>query len=161
MGFSFLTPIFKAFLWCLGLSSSPDKGSSGFGGDDLISKRPLSVAERAIKVSSTALFVAAMVWHFTDLLDFLFAPDSYWAALPAGAWVLLVFLRRHLPMDAEAIGTGLWTFAPFVCFVLFYVLGLIHLDLPWKSLLWQAGGVGLTIAYGLIRDISKEMDTKA
>jgi hypothetical protein len=161
MGFGFLPVIFKAFLWCLGLQSAPDKGSSGFGGDDLVRKRPLSGPERAIKVASTTLFVAAIVWHFADFLDFLFEPDSYWVAIPTAAWVVLVFVRRSLPMDAEAIGTGLWTFAPFVCFALFYVLGLIHLSLPWTALLWQAGGVAIAIAYGLIRDISKEMDKSA
>jgi hypothetical protein len=62
-------------------------------------------------------------------------------------------------MDAEAIGTGLWTFAPFASIGLWSVIGFLQLDLiPYHSLLWQAGGVGAMIAYGLTRDISREMN---
>lgn len=149
---------FKLFLWCLGLQGTPDKGSSGFGGDDLIRTRTLSASERAIKAASTALFVAAIAWKFVGPIGFLFDQDGYWLALPTAAWVALIFVRRSLPMDAEAIGTGLWTLAPFYCFALFFTLGVLRLDLPWSSLLWQAGALAVTIAYGLIRDISKEMN---
>lgn len=157
MSTGILKASFKLFLWCLGLQGSPDKGSSGFGGDDLIRKRTLSATERAIKAASTALFVAAIVWKFAGPIGFLFDKDAYWVALPTAAWVALIFVRRSLPMDAEAIGTGLWTLAPFYCFALFFAIGVLHLDLPWSSLLWQAGAVTVTTAYGLFRDISKEI----
>lgn len=156
-----LQMFFRCLLWCLGLQGPAPKGESGFGGDELISKRELTRFERGLKAFCTVFFVAATLTNFGDLFDFLLASDTYWCALPSAAWVLFMLCNRSVPMDAEAIGTGLWTFAPFYAIGLWFIIGFLHLDLiPYHSLLWQAIGVGLMIGYGLFRDISKEMSAK-
>jgi len=159
MLFGFFQLFFLCLLWGLGLQGPATKGASGFGTDDLVVKRKLTVFERALKVTCTGLFILSTLANFTSPFDFLFETESYWCALPSAAWVLFMLLRPSVPMDAEAIATGLWTFAPFVSVGLWLVIGFLQLDLiPYHSLLWQAGGVGAMIAYGLTRDISREMN---
>jgi hypothetical protein len=159
MYFGFFQIFFLCLLWSLGLQGPATKGASGFGEDELVRKRELTAFERILKATCTGLFILSTLANFTAPFDFLFETESYWCALPSAAWILFMLFRRSVPMDAEAIGTGLWTFAPFVSFVLWSLLGFLQLDLiPFHSLLWQAGGVGAMIAYGLTRDISREMN---
>jgi hypothetical protein len=56
-------------------------------------------------------------------------------------------------MDSTAISTALWSFAGYLPY---FLIGNI-LDLPLETLLWQAGAVGGLIAYGLFRDIRREI----
>jgi len=158
----FIQIFFLCLLWGLGLQGPAPKGASGFGTDELVDKRKLTVFERSLKATCTGLFILSTLANFTSPFDFLFETESYWCALPSAAWILFMLFRRSVPMDAEAIGTGLWTFAPFVSVGLWLVIGFLQLDLiPYHSLLWQAGGVGAMIAYGLTRDISREMNPPA
>jgi hypothetical protein len=153
---------FRCLLWCLGLQGPAPKGESGFGTDELVKNRELTTFERSLKATCTGLFIIATLSNFTSPFDFLFATESYWCVLPSAAWVLFMLLRPSVPMDAEAIATGLWTFAPFVSFGLWFAIGFLNLELlPYHSLLWQAGGVGAVIAFGLTRDISREMNPPA
>jgi hypothetical protein len=154
----FIRWFFPCLLWCVGLQGPATKGASGFGEDELIDKRELTPFERALKATCTGLFVVASISNFTEVFDFLFETTSYWCALPSVAWILFMLFRRSVPMDAEAIGTGLWTFAPFVSFLLWLLIGFIRFDLiPYDCLIWQVVGVGAMIAYGIFRDISKEI----
>lgn len=159
MLFGFIQVFFLCLLWGLGLQGPATKGASGFGEDELVHKRELTTFERILKATCTGLFILSTLANFTSPFDFLFETESYWCALPSAAWILFMLFRRSVPMDAEAIGTGLWTFAPFVSIGLWSVSGFLQLDLiPYHSLLWQAGGVGVMIAYGLTRDITREMN---
>jgi hypothetical protein len=159
MYFGFIQLFFLCLLWGLGLQGPATKGASGFGEDELVRKRELTAFERILKATCTGLFILSTLANFTAPFDFLFETESYWCALPSAAWILFMLFRRSVPMDAEAIGTGLWTFAPFASIGLWSVIGFLQLDLiPYHSLLWQAGGVGAMIAYGLTRDISREMN---
>ena len=159
MTFGFIQMFFRCLLWCLGLQGPALKGASGFGEDELVKKRELTTFERSLKATCTGLFIIATLANFTSPFDFLFETESYWCGLPSAAWILFMLFRRSVPMDAEAIATGLWTFAPFASFGLWFVIGFLNLGLlPYHSLLWQAGGVGVIIAYGLFRDISREMN---
>jgi FtsH-binding integral membrane protein len=159
MLFGFFQIFFLCLLWGLGLQGSATKGASGFGEDELVRKRELTAFERILKATCTGLFILSTLANFSAPFDFLFETESYWCALPSAAWILFMLFRRSVPMDAEAIGTGLWTFAPFVSIGLWSVSGFLQLDLiPYHSLLWQAVGVGAMIAYGLTRDISREMN---
>lgn len=162
MLFGFIQTFFLCLLWCLGLQGPATKGASGFGEDELVRKRELTAFERSLKATCTGLFILSTLANFTSPFDFLFETESYWCAVPSAAWILFMLFRRSVPMDAEAIGTGLWTFAPFVSVGLWLVIGFVQLDLiPYHSLLWQAGGVGVIIAYGLFREISREMNPPA
>ena len=153
----FIRWFFPCLLWCVGLQGPATKGASGFGEDELIDKRELTPFERALKATCTGLFVVASISNFTEVFDFLFETTSYWCVLPSVAWILFMLFRRSVPMDAEAIGTGLWTFAPFVSFLLWLLIGFIRFDLiPYDCLIWQVVGVGAMIASGIFRDISKE-----
>jgi FtsH-binding integral membrane protein len=159
MLFGFFQIFLLCLLWGLGLQGPATKGASGFGEDELVRKRELTAFERILKATCTGLFILSTLANFTAPFDFLFETESYWCALPSAAWILFMLFRRSVPMDAEAIGTGLWTFAPFASIGLWSVIGFLQLDLiPYHSLLWQAGGVGAMIAYGLTRDISREMN---
>jgi FtsH-binding integral membrane protein len=159
MLFGFFQIFFLCLLWGLGLQGPAAKGASGFGEDELVRKRELTAFERILKATCTGLFILSTLANFTSPFDFLFETESYWCALPSAAWILFMLFRRSVPMDAEAIGTGLWTFAPFVSVGLWLVIGFLQLDpIPYHSLLWQACGVGAMIAYGLTRDISREMN---
>ncbi len=162
MLFGFIQVFFLCLLWGLGLQGPATKGVSGFGEDELVRKRELTAFERILKATCTGLFILSTLTNFTSPFDFLFETESYWCALPSAAWIVFMLFRRSVPMDAEAIGTGLWTFAPFVSVGLWSVSGFLQPNLiPYHSLLWQAGGVGVIIAYGLFRDISREMNPPA
>lgn len=153
--------IWRLILWGMGIDQST-RGSSGFVGDDLVAKRTLTRFERWLKAFCTLLFLAVLPAYLLGDASSLLSPDSYWCALPSAAWVAFMLIRRTTPMDGEAIGTGLWTFSPYVGIACWLVIGFIRLDhLPYRSLLWQAGALAVTIAYGLIRDISREMDKRA
>jgi hypothetical protein len=72
-----------------------------------------------------------------------------------------MLLRHWTPMDAESIGVGLWTLSPAVAIASDLGVGFVRLDLiPLQSLLWQAGAVVAMIAFGLIRDLVREMNAK-
>lgn len=161
MLFGFIRWFLPCLLWCIGFKTPAPKGPSGFGAEELTEKRELSAFERALKATCTGMFILASLSLFTEALDFLFETDAYWCALPSAAWIIFMLFHRSVPMDAEAIGTGLWTFAPFVSIGLWLLIGFFKFGLiPVHSLLWQALGVGATIAYGLFRDVSQEMNAK-
>jgi hypothetical protein len=161
MTFSFIRLFLNCMLWCLGLQGPAPKGASGFGEDELVKKRELTTFERSLKATCTGLFIMASFSNFDLSFNFLFQSDTYWCAIPSAAWIVFMLSQKSIPMDAEAISTGLWTFAPYVAFLLWFVIVPFNFErIPYHSLLWQALGVGAIIAYGLFRDISKEMTEK-
>ena len=136
--------------------------TTGFGVDDLAPRRAPLLFERGLKAFCSLLFLVTSVVYVFRWWPWLLNADSYWCALPTAAWVLFMLLRHETPMDAESIGVGLWTLSPFIAIAFEAGSGFVRLDLiPYHSLLWQAGGVGAMIAYGLTRDISREMNPPA
>lgn len=142
-------------LWSLGVNNPPSANASGFGEEQLAPARPRNGLERTISVLSTVLFLTGILQTFLELesLAFVHAPGSIVCVIPACLWGLQTIARPSLPMDRTAIAVGLWTFAPY--FPLF-LLGAFTL-IPLVPLLWQMGGVLLLFAYGLVRDVRRQM----
>jgi hypothetical protein len=141
-------------LWGLGYSPRSAGTSSGFGSDQLIPTRERNGIEAAIRIVSSGFFLLAIVAQLPTVeLGFLTAPQLHLLALASAAWGLQMLLRPSIPMDSTAISTALWSFAGYLPY---FLTGNI-LDLPLETLLWQAGAVGGLIAYGLFRDIRREI----
>jgi len=141
-------------LWGLGYSPRSAGTSSGFGSDQLIPTRERNGIEAAIRIVSSGFFLLAIVAQLPTVeLGFLTAPELHLLALASAAWGLQMLLRPSIPMDSTAISTALWSFAGYLPY---FLTGNI-LDLPLVTLLWQAGAVGGLIAYGLFRDIRREI----
>ena len=141
-------------LWGLGYSPRSAGTSSGFGSDQLIPKRERNGIEAGIRILSSGLFLLAVFAQFPTVeLGLLSAPQFHLLALAGAAWGLQMLLRPSIPMDSTAISTALWSFAGHLPY---FLIGNI-LDLPLATLLWQAGAVGGLIAYGLLRDIRREI----
>jgi hypothetical protein len=146
--------LFDCVLWGLGYSPRSASTSSGFGSDQLIPTRERNVIEATIRILSSLLFLLAIVAQFLpEELSFLSAPQLHLLALASAAWGLQMLLRPSIPMDSTAISTTLWSFAGYLPY---FLIGNI-LDLPLETLLWQAGAVMSLIAYGLFRDIRREV----
>lgn len=152
----------KFIRWCTGVDLVPTPpNSTGFGIDELTTRRVPLPFERALKACSSLLFLVVTVTYLFHYGSWLLNADSYWCALPTAAWILFMLLRFRTPMDAESIGVGLWTLSPAVAIASANVDRSIRIDLiPWQSLLWQAVAVVATIAFGLIRDLIREMNAK-
>ena len=141
-------------LWGLGYSPRSAGTSSGFGSDQLIPTRERNGIEAAIRIVSSGFFLLAIVAQLPTVeLGLLTAPQLHLLALASAVWGLQMILRPSVPMDSTAISTALWSFAGYLPF---FLIGNI-LDLPLVTLLWQAGAVGGLIAYGLFRDIRREI----
>jgi hypothetical protein len=141
-------------LWGLGCSPRSAVTSSGFGSDQLIPTRERNGIEAAIRIVSSGFFLLAIVAQLPTVeLGFLTAAELHLLALASAAWGLQMLLRPSIPMDSTAISTALWSFAGYLPY---FLIGNI-LDLPLVTLLWQAGAVGGLIAYGLSRDIRREI----
>jgi len=141
-------------LWGLGYSPRSAGTSSGFGSDQLIPTRERNGIEAAIRIVSSGFFLLAIVAQLPTVeLGFLTAPELHLLALASAVWGVQMLLRPSIPMDSNAISTALWSFAGYLPY---FLIGNI-LDLPLVTLLWQAGAVGGLIAYGLFRDIRREI----
>ena len=146
--------LFDCVLWGLGSQPRSAETSSGFGSDQLIPTRERNGIEAAIRILSSCLFLLAIFAQLPTVeLGFLTAPQLHLLALASTAWGLQMLLRPSIPMDSTAISTALWSFAGYLPY---FLIGNI-LDLPLETLLWQAGAVGGLIAYGLFRDIRREI----
>lgn len=149
--------LFDCLLWGVGFRPRATPTSSGFGGDQLLPTRERSGLEAAIRALSSLLFLLAIVAQFfPDELTFLTTPHLHLLASGGAAWVLLMSFRPSIPMDSTAISTGLWSFAGYLPY---FLLGNL-LDLPLKTLLGHAGLVAAVMAYGLFRDIRREIRTE-
>jgi len=146
--------LFTCLLWGVGIQPRQAATSSGFGGDQLIPTREPSGLEAAIRALSSTLFLLAIISQFFPAeLSFLTSPQLHLLASGGAAWVLLMVFRTSIPMDSTAISTGLWSFAGYLPF---FLLGNLF-DLPLATLLGQAGLVAAVMAYGLFRDIRREI----
>ena len=146
--------LFDCVLWGLGSQPRSAETSSGFGSDQLIPTRERNGIEAAIRILSSGLFLLAIFAQLpTVKLGLLTAPQFHLLALASAVWGLQMILRPSVPMDSTAISTALWSFAGYLPY---FLIGNI-LDLPLETLLWQAGAVGSLIAYGLFRDIRREI----
>lgn len=149
----------KFIAWFTGVDLVPTPPSStGFDLDDLTARRTPLLFERVLKACCTLLFLVVTVTYVFRWWPWLLKADSYWCALPTAVWILFMLFRHRTPMDAESIGVGLWTLSPAVAIACVAGERVVRLDLiPWQSLLWQAAAVGVTVIFGLIRDVSREM----
>ena len=146
--------LFDCMLWGLGSQPRAAETSSGFGSDQLIPTRVRNGLEAATRILSSLLFLLAIIAQFLpEELSLLTAPQLHLLALASAVWGLQMILRPSVPMDSTAISTALWSFAGYLPY---FLIGNI-LDLPLETLLWQAGAVGGLIAYGLFRDIRREI----
>ena len=146
--------LFDCLLWGLGRQPQSAGTSSGFGSEQLIPTRERNASEAAIRIVSSGFFLLAIVAQLPTIeLGFLTAPELHLLALASAAWGLQMLLRPSIPMDSTAISTALWSFAGYLPY---FLIGNI-LDLPLVTFLWQAGAVGGLIAFGLFRDIRREI----
>lgn len=141
-------------LWGLGFERRAEATSSGFGADQLIPTRERTGLEAALRVLSSTLFLVALGAQFLEEdLGWLHAPHLHVLATSSALWCLLMCCRPSLPMDSTAIGTALWSFAGYLPY---FLIGNL-LAVPVATLLAQAGIVGGVVAYGLFRDIRREI----
>ena len=146
--------LFECFLWGVGFQPRGAATSSGFGSEHLIPTRERTSLEAVIRALSSILFLLAILSQFVPTeLSFLTSPELHLLASGGAAWALLMIFRPSVPMDSTAISTGLWSFAGYLPF---FLLGNLF-DLPLASLLGQAGLVTAVMAYGLYRDIRREI----
>lgn len=150
----------KVFLWLLGFDPWSEKGPSGFGGEDLVAERTPTGFERGLRIACTAILITTCLTYAIAELASLIGDGSYWIAAPSLVWAGYMLFHRSIPMDRQAIGLGFMTFSPYYAWAMFFAIG-VHLNLSFDPLLWQLVTVGGAIAYGLFRDISKEMDKSA
>jgi hypothetical protein len=142
-------------LWGLGFERRAEATSSGFGGEQLMPTRPRTGFEAAIRVISSTLFLLALGAQFLgEDLGWLHAPHLHVLAAGGTAWCLLTICRPSLPMDSTAISTALWSFAGYLPY---FLIGNLFIAVPFPTLLAQAGIVGGVVAYGLFRDIRREI----
>ena len=149
--------LLNCLLWGVGYHAPQPATSSGFGGDQLVPTRDRSAAEAVIRASSSLLFVWAILAQFLPSPDLLAKPEWHLLAVTGTAWCLLMLCRPSLPMDGTAISTALWSFAGYLPY---FLIGNLT-DVPLTTLLAQAGGVGALVAYGLFRDIRREIKAES
>jgi len=146
--------LFDCFLWGVGYQPRGAATSSGFGSEHLIPTRERTGLEAAIRALSSALFLLAIFSQFFPTeLSLLTSPELHLLALGGAAWALLMVFRPSIPMDSTAISTGLWSFAGYFPY---FLIGNL-LDVPLKTLLVQAGLLAAVMAYGLFRDIRRDI----
>lgn len=141
-------------LWGLGFERRAEATSSGFGGEQLTPTRPRTGLEAAIRVISSTLFLLALCAQFLDEeLRWLHAQHLHLLATGSALWCVAMFCRPSLPMDSTAISTALWSFAGYLPY---FLIGNLF-AVPIATLLAQAAIVGGAVAYGLFRDIRREI----
>ncbi len=146
--------LFDCLLWGVGFQPRAAATSSGFGGEQLLPTRERSGLEASIRALSSTLFLLAILSQFfPSELSLLTSPELHLLASGGVAWTLLMVFRPSIPMDSTAISTGLWTFAGYLPY---FLLGNLF-NLPIATLLGQAGLVATISAYGLFRDIRREI----
>jgi len=146
--------LFDCLLWGVGFQPQAAATSSGFGGEQLVPSRERSGLEASIRALSSTLFLLAILAQFLpDELALLTSPQLHLLASGAAGWILLMFFRPSLPMDSTAISTALWSFAGYLPYFLLGNLSVI----PLKTLLSHVALVAAVIAYGLFRDIRREI----
>ena len=152
--------LFDCLLWGVGFQPRAAETSSGFGSDQLIPTRERNGLEAAIRGLSSLLFLLAIGAQFLpEVLGFVTAPPWHLLALASAIWGLHTLLRPSVPMDSTAISTGLWSFAGYFPFFLVGNLAPFFDKDPSNlyTLIGQLGAVGGLIAYGLFRDIRREI----
>jgi len=149
--------LFDCLLWGVGFQPRAAATSSGFGGEQLLPSRERSGLEASIRALSSTLFLLAILAQFLpDELALLTSPQLHLLASGAAGWILLMLFRPSLPMDSTAISTALWSFAGYLPYFLLGNLSVI----PLKTLLSHVALVAAVIAYGLFRDIRREMQAE-
>ena len=155
--------LLNCLLWGVGYQPRPAENSSGFGSDQLVPSRERNGLEAAIRILSSLLFVLAVSYQFLPTeLGFLTTPQFHLLALASAAWALQTILRPSVPTDGTAISTALWSFAGYFPFFLLGNLAPFFDQDPANlyTLLWQGGLVGALVAYGLFRDIRREIQAE-
>lgn len=156
--------LFDCLLWGLGFERRSAATSSGFGGDDLAASRRRTLPEAILRFCGSLAFITAAGINLSQLVPLAVPRDPWFSEQLTGgdvpliaaasiAWCALMIGRPSLPMDRTAIATGLWTLSGYLPFFLVGNLTAV----PFEAMLWQAGGVGAVMAYGLFRDIWREM----
>lgn len=146
--------LFTCLLWGVGMQPRQAATPSGFGGEQLVPSRERNGVEAAIRLLSSTLFLLAILSQFFPAeLSLLTSPPLHLLATAGASWIFLMVFRPAVPMDSTAISTGLWSFAGYLPF---FLLGNLF-DLPLATLLGQAGLVAAVMAYGLFRDIRREI----
>ena len=149
--------LFDCLLWGVGFQPRAAATSSGFGGEQLLPTRERSGLEASIRALSSTLFLLAIVAQFLpDELALLTSPQLHLLASGGAAWLLLMVFRPSLPMDSTAISTALWSLAGYLPY---FLLGNL-LVIPLKTLLSHVALVAAVIAYGLFRDIRREIQAE-
>ena len=152
--------LLNCLLWGVGYRPRAAETSSGFGTDQLIPTRERNVCEAAIRLLSSLLFLLAMCAQFLpEELGFVTAPQLHLLAVAGAIWGLHTLLRPSVPMDSTAISTALWSFAGYFPFFLLGNLSPFVTEDPTNlhTLIGQGITVGALVAYGLFRDIRREI----
>jgi hypothetical protein len=155
--------LLNCLLWGWGYQPREAESSSGFGTEQLIPTRERNGLEAAIRILSSLLFLAAVFAQFLlSEFGFLTEPQLHLLALASAAWGLQTILRPSLPMDSTAISTALWSFAGYFPFFLLGNLSPFFAKDPTNlyTLIGQGAVVGALVAYGLFRDIRREIRTE-
>lgn len=156
--------LFDCALWGLGFERRETQTSSGFGGDDLTASRRRTIPEAIIRFCGSLAFITAAGINLAQLVPLAVERDPWFSdqltggdvpliAGPSLAWCALMIVRPSLPMDRTAIATGLWTLSGYLPFFLIGNLTAV----PIEAMLWQCAAVGGVLAYGLFRDIRREI----
>ena len=156
--------LFECILWGLGFERRNAPTSSGFGGDDLVASRRRTIPEAVIRFCGSLAFITAAGINLGQLVPLAVQRDPWLSELLTGgdlpliavaslAWCALMIVRPSLPMDRTAIATGLWSLSAYLPFFLVGNLTAI----PAEAMLWQCLAVGGVLAYGLFRDIRREI----
>ena len=152
--------LLDCLLWGLGCQPQSVGTSSGFGSDQLTPTRERNALEATIRILSSLLFLLAVVAQLPTVdLGFLTEPQLHLLAVASAIWGLQTILRPSIPMDSTAISTALWSFAGyFPFFLLGNLLPFFDKD-PTNlyTLIGQGALVGALAAYGLFRDIRREI----
>jgi len=146
--------LFNCLLWGVGYQPPTATTSSGFGSDQLTPTRERNGFEAAIRILSSVLFVWGIFAQFLpEELGVLHDPHLHMLAVAGALWSLQVVCRPGVPMDSTATATALWSFAGYLPY---FLIGNL-LDVPVVTLLGQAGIVSSIVAFGLFRDIRREI----
>jgi hypothetical protein len=156
--------LFDCLLWGLGFERRSAATSSGFDGDDLVAIRRRTLPEAAVRLLGSLLFIPTAGINLSLLVplgvprdglinEWLTGGDFPLITGSSIAWCILMLARPSLPMDRPAIATGLWSLAAYLPFFLVGNLTAV----PFEAMLWQCTAVGAVLAYGLFRDIRREM----
>lgn len=152
--------LLNCLLWGLGYRPPAAETSSGFGADQLVPTRERNGFEAAVRLLSSLLFLLAIGAQFLpEELGFVTAPQLHLLALASAIWGLQTIFRPSVPMDSTAISTALWSFAGYFPSFLLGNLSPFFTQDPTNlhTLIGQGITVGALVAYGLFRDIRREI----